>query len=47
MRDTDRMTIPSTTVHWSNGDVEVHRVVVGSYDNTGTIFLAAYYNWQF
>jgi len=21
--------------------------VVGSYDNTGTIFLAAYYNWQF
>ena len=21
--------------------------LVGSYDNTGTIFLAAYYNWQF
>ena len=27
------MTIPSTTLHWSNADVEVHRVVVGSYDN--------------
>jgi glyoxylase-like metal-dependent hydrolase (beta-lactamase superfamily II) len=27
------MTIPSTTLHWANGDVEVHRVVVGSYDN--------------
>jgi glyoxylase-like metal-dependent hydrolase (beta-lactamase superfamily II) len=25
--------IPSTTLHWSNADVEVHRVVVGSYDN--------------
>jgi glyoxylase-like metal-dependent hydrolase (beta-lactamase superfamily II) len=27
------MTIPSTTLHWTNADVEVHRVVVGSYDN--------------
>ncbi len=27
------MSIPSTTLHWSNADVEVHRVVVGSYDN--------------
>lgn len=26
-------TIPSTTLHWSNADVEVHRVVVGSYEN--------------
>ncbi len=26
-------TIPSTTLHWANADVEVHRVVVGSYDN--------------
>ena len=26
-------TIPSTTLHWTNADVEVHRVVVGSYDN--------------
>jgi glyoxylase-like metal-dependent hydrolase (beta-lactamase superfamily II) len=26
-------TIPSTTLHWSNADVEVHRVVVGAYDN--------------
>lgn len=25
--------IPSTTLHWANGDVEVHRVVVGSFDN--------------
>ena len=25
--------IPSTTLHWSNADVEVHKVVVGSYDN--------------
>ena len=25
--------IPSTTLHWTNADVEVHRVVVGSYDN--------------
>lgn len=25
--------IPSTTLHWSNADVEVHRVVVGDYDN--------------
>ena len=25
--------IPSTTLHWSNADVEVHRVVVGAYDN--------------
>lgn len=25
--------LPSTTLHWSNADVEVHRVVVGSYDN--------------
>ena len=25
--------IPSTTLHWANADVEVHRVVVGSYDN--------------
>jgi glyoxylase-like metal-dependent hydrolase (beta-lactamase superfamily II) len=25
--------IPSTTLHWSNADVEVHRVVVGPYDN--------------
>jgi glyoxylase-like metal-dependent hydrolase (beta-lactamase superfamily II) len=25
--------IPSTTLHWSNADVEVHRVVVGSFDN--------------
>ena len=24
---------PSETLHWSNSDVEVHRVVVGSYDN--------------
>ncbi len=24
---------PSTTLHWSNADVEVHRVVVGPYDN--------------
>ncbi len=27
------MPAPSTTLHWSNADVEVHRVVVGSYDN--------------
>lgn len=26
-------TIPSTTLHWANADVEVHRVVVGSYEN--------------
>ena len=26
-------TIPSTTLHWANADVEVHRVVVGPYDN--------------
>ena len=25
--------IPSTTLHWSNADAEVHRVVVGAYDN--------------
>lgn len=25
--------IPSTTLHWADADVEVHRVVVGSYDN--------------
>ncbi len=25
--------IPSTTLHWANADVEVHRVVVCSYDN--------------
>lgn len=25
--------IPSTTLHWANADVEVHRVVVGAYDN--------------
>lgn len=25
--------LPSTTLHWSNADVEVHRVVVGAYDN--------------
>ena len=24
---------PSTTLHWVNGDVEVHKVVVGPYDN--------------
>ena len=23
----------TNTLHWSNSDVEVHRVVVGSYDN--------------
>jgi glyoxylase-like metal-dependent hydrolase (beta-lactamase superfamily II) len=27
------MPAPSTTLHWSNADVEVHRVVVGAYDN--------------
>ncbi len=25
--------IPTTTLHWTNADIEVHRVVVGSYDN--------------
>ncbi|HUF98717.1 MAG TPA: MBL fold metallo-hydrolase [Ilumatobacter sp.] len=25
--------IPATTLHWTNGDVEVHQVVVGPYDN--------------
>ena len=25
--------IPPDTLHWSNADVEVHKVVVGSYDN--------------
>jgi glyoxylase-like metal-dependent hydrolase (beta-lactamase superfamily II) len=25
--------IPATTLHWSNGDAEVHRVVVGPFDN--------------
>ena len=25
--------LPSTTLHWSNADVEVHRVVVGAYAN--------------
>ena len=33
MRDTDHMTIPSTTLHWTNADVEVHRAVDGSFDN--------------
>lgn len=27
------MASPSNTLHWSNADVEVHKVVVGSYDN--------------
>ena len=27
------MAAPSNTLHWSNADVEVHKVVVGSYDN--------------
>lgn len=27
------MAVPSTTLHWTNSDVEVHRVVVGSLDN--------------
>jgi glyoxylase-like metal-dependent hydrolase (beta-lactamase superfamily II) len=27
------MATPLDTLHWSNADVEVHRVVVGSYDN--------------
>jgi glyoxylase-like metal-dependent hydrolase (beta-lactamase superfamily II) len=27
------MTAPTNTLHWSNADVEVHKVVVGSYDN--------------
>jgi glyoxylase-like metal-dependent hydrolase (beta-lactamase superfamily II) len=27
------MPLPSTTLHWTNADVEVHRVVVGSYEN--------------
>jgi glyoxylase-like metal-dependent hydrolase (beta-lactamase superfamily II) len=27
------MPAPATTLHWTNADVEVHRVVVGSYDN--------------
>lgn len=25
--------IPATTLHWANGDAEVHQVVVGPYDN--------------
>ena len=25
--------IPSTTLHWTNADVEVHRVVVAPYDD--------------
>jgi glyoxylase-like metal-dependent hydrolase (beta-lactamase superfamily II) len=27
------MTAPATTLHWVNADVEVHKVVVGPYDN--------------
>src|SRR5215213_3732897 len=27
------MAAPTNTLHWSNADVEVHKVVVGSYDN--------------
>jgi glyoxylase-like metal-dependent hydrolase (beta-lactamase superfamily II) len=27
------MPLPSTTLHWTNADVEVHRVVVGSFEN--------------
>ena len=30
---TDTLPPPSTTLHWVNADVEVHKVVVGSYDN--------------
>src|SRR5918995_2751259 len=30
---TDPMTAPATTLHWVNADIEVHRVVVGPYDN--------------
>jgi len=27
------MASSSNTLHWSNADAEVHKVVVGSYDN--------------
>ncbi len=27
------MAAPSNTLHWSNADVEVHKVVVGPYEN--------------
>src|SRR6195952_3827188 len=31
--DAPRGVVPMTTLHWADGRMEIHKVVVGSYDN--------------